>query len=133
VVEISGTTIRVYSTATKHMQKVIRAETFRPLCPSKWSNHLGFRPLPTQVSVIENTSTLGCEGLSSHKTNHTSALIDVVENSGSTIRVYSTATKNMQKVVQVKDLPSTLHIEVVKPLGFHPLTTQLSVIETRSR
>jgi hypothetical protein len=95
VVEISGSTIKVYSTVTKHIAE--SGTDLRPsiqLCTSKWSNHKGFHPLPIQVSVIKNTSTLGCERHISHKTNHTSALVDVVENSGSTIRVYSTVTKH---------------------------------------
>jgi hypothetical protein len=59
----------------------------------KWFSHHGLHPLQTQVSIKENTPALGCERLSSHKTNHTSTPVDVVENSGSTIRVQSTATK----------------------------------------
>jgi hypothetical protein len=76
-----------------------------------------------------------CERNSSHRTNHTSALLDVVEHSGSLIRVYSTSTKHMQKVVQVTDLLSTLLIEMVwvihsahrNVLGLRPLPIQVSI------
>jgi hypothetical protein len=62
VVEISGSTIRVYSTATKPIaESGTGHRSFIQLCTSKWSNHIGFHPLPTQVSVIENTPALGCE------------------------------------------------------------------------
>jgi hypothetical protein len=50
------------------------------------------RPTATTILLItshkENSPSLGCERHISYKTNHTSALGDVVENSGSTIRVY---------------------------------------------
>jgi hypothetical protein len=52
VVEISGSTIRVNSTATKHIAE--SGTGHRPsiqLCTSKWSNHIGFHPLPTHVSI----------------------------------------------------------------------------------
>jgi hypothetical protein len=53
---------------------------FHPLCTSKWFNHLGLHPLQAQVSIKEkNTPTLGYEGHSSQKTNHTSAPVHVVE------------------------------------------------------
>jgi hypothetical protein len=44
--------------------------------------------------IFANTTTLGCKRHSSHKTNHTLALVGVVENNGSTIRVYIHCNKH---------------------------------------
>jgi hypothetical protein len=126
VVEISGSTIRVCYTAIKHIaESGTGHRPFIQLCTSKWSNHLGFHPLPSQVSVLENTSTLGCKRDISHKTNHTSALVDVVETVVQPSGFTPLQPNIMQNVVQVTDLSSTLHIEVVKPYRF-PSTSNTS-------
>jgi hypothetical protein len=65
---------------------------------------------------------------SSHKTNHTSALVDVVENSGSTIMVYSTAAKhNAQSGTGQRPFTQLCTSKWSTHIGYHTLPTHVSI------
>jgi hypothetical protein len=76
-------------------KKTQGCEKFSDQVKYQWFNHHGLHPLQTHVSIKEKSHPHWDVKDTAYKTSHTSALEDVVENSGSNIRFNSTATKHI--------------------------------------
>jgi hemerythrin len=106
VLENSDSTVRVYSTVTNIWRLCLGHR------PSIHTAHRSGQTIQVNTHfqyMWAYTSTLGCEGLSSHKTSHTSALVGVLENSDSTIGVYSTVTNICRKWISHRPSVHSAH------------------------